>query len=137
MREVIIRNAVQCKLCHQVIESKHVHDFRSCKCGEIFVDGGREYLRRGGGLDNVVECSEVRSEPAVDWLTERFCKVVEDSTDSKEVAVRQVLEDAFKWTLPRDIMNALDKLPIIRALNWPERRQIEATIRKELIGEEK
>ena len=43
----IIRNAAQCALCDTVIESTHRHDFRYCKCGAIFVDGGREYLRRG------------------------------------------------------------------------------------------
>ena len=43
----IIRNAAQCNLCGDIIESKSVHDFKQCSCGAIFVDGGREYLRRG------------------------------------------------------------------------------------------
>ena len=42
----IIKNAIQCKLCGEVIESKHVHDFVQCKCGACAVDGGHEYLRR-------------------------------------------------------------------------------------------
>ena len=41
-----IKNAIQCKLCGEVIESKHVHDFVQCKCGACAVDGGHEYLRR-------------------------------------------------------------------------------------------
>lgn len=40
-------NKAQCLKCNDIIESKHVHDFVSCKCGCIFVDGGLEYLRRG------------------------------------------------------------------------------------------
>ena len=54
----IIRNIARCKLCKDVIESGHVHDFKFCKCGAIFVDGGKHYLRRGGNnLDNVEELS--------------------------------------------------------------------------------
>ena len=43
----IIRNAIQCKHCGEIIESKSVHDFKICRCGKVFVDGGHEYLRRG------------------------------------------------------------------------------------------
>jgi hypothetical protein len=43
----IIRNALRCRHCGDVIESKSVHDFKQCSCGAIFVDGGCEYLRRG------------------------------------------------------------------------------------------
>ena len=42
----IIKNAIQCKLCGEVIESKRVHDFVQCKCGACAVDGGHDYLRR-------------------------------------------------------------------------------------------
>lgn len=50
-------NKVQCLKCKDIIESKHVHDFVYCKCRSIFVDGGREYLRRGGNLDLLIELS--------------------------------------------------------------------------------
>ena len=43
----IIRNAAQCLKCNDIIESTHRHDFVSCKCGCIFVDGGHEYVRAG------------------------------------------------------------------------------------------
>lgn len=42
---------VQCKLCGDVIESKYRHDFVRCKCGDIFVDGGNDYLRMGSETD--------------------------------------------------------------------------------------
>lgn len=45
---MIIQNAVICNKCDEFIFSAHRHDFRECKCGNIFVDGGQEYLRRGG-----------------------------------------------------------------------------------------
>lgn len=45
---MIIRNAIKCKLCEDIIESKHRHDFVSCKCGSVSVDGGTDYLKRCG-----------------------------------------------------------------------------------------
>jgi hypothetical protein len=44
----ILRNAVRCCRCNQVIESESVHDFRRCACGATAVDGGRRYLARSG-----------------------------------------------------------------------------------------
>lgn len=42
-----MRNRAKCKLCEDIIESKHLHDYVTCKCGEIAVDGGQEYFRCG------------------------------------------------------------------------------------------
>lgn len=40
---------VKCLQCDAVLESKHRHDFVSCKCENgTFVDGGNSYLRCGG-----------------------------------------------------------------------------------------
>lgn len=37
----------QCAICKDIIESTYRHNFVSCKCGEIFLDGGDEYIRYG------------------------------------------------------------------------------------------
>lgn len=41
------RNRIKCKHCDDIIESFSVYDFKYCKCGKVFVDGGRKYLRHG------------------------------------------------------------------------------------------
>lgn len=46
MEEVIKVNRVKCLICNDIIESKHRHDFVYCTCGNVAVDGGRDYLRR-------------------------------------------------------------------------------------------
>ena len=46
MKKKIIKNAIQCNECGEIIESTHVHDFKMCKCGSCGVDGGNVYLRR-------------------------------------------------------------------------------------------
>ena len=55
----IIKNAIQCRKCGDVIESKHVHDFVSCSCGAVAVDGGLDYLRRCGNKEDIIELSIV------------------------------------------------------------------------------
>lgn len=56
----IIRNRAKCCLCGDTVESKHRHDYRSCRCGALSVDGGLDYLKRGysGGGEGFLELSE-------------------------------------------------------------------------------
>lgn len=56
---MIIRNMIRCKKCGDIIESESIHDFKFCKCGAVAVDGGKDYLRRLGNLDNIEELSEI------------------------------------------------------------------------------
>ena len=56
----ILVNKIQCKKCKDIIESKHVHDFKWCTCKSIAVDGGLEYLRRVGNLEDIIELSEFK-----------------------------------------------------------------------------
>lgn len=54
---MIIQNAVTCLSCGDFIFSMHRHDFVTCTCGSISVDGGQEYLRRVGAIDACVDMS--------------------------------------------------------------------------------
>ena len=54
----IIRNAIRCKNCGDIIQSKTVHDFKFCSCGSCAVDGGHNYLRRCGNREDWEELSE-------------------------------------------------------------------------------
>ena len=38
-------NRARCNLCNDIIVSRHVHDYVTCKCGEISIDGGNSYWR--------------------------------------------------------------------------------------------
>lgn len=40
-------NAITCKKCNEYVRSRNLHDFRYCKCGSCFVDGGSYYQRFG------------------------------------------------------------------------------------------
>ena len=54
---MIVQNAVSCLNCGDFIFSKHRHDFVTCTCGTISVDGGQEYLRRVGDMSAAAEMS--------------------------------------------------------------------------------
>ena len=43
--EKIKTNKIQCNFCKDIIESVHRHDFKSCFCGRVSVDGGKDYMR--------------------------------------------------------------------------------------------
>ena len=59
----IIRNAIQCKKCGDIIESVSVHDFKTCSCGACSVDGGHQYLRRCAlSMDDFIDLSEFQNE---------------------------------------------------------------------------
>jgi hypothetical protein len=61
----MMRNRAKCKNCLDIIESKHRHDWVSCSCfsndGDttgIYIDGGQDYCRIGGKLENVLRLNE-------------------------------------------------------------------------------
>ena len=45
---MIVYNAIRCNNCNEIIQSKYIHDFVKCKCGQCAVDGGNMYPRRMG-----------------------------------------------------------------------------------------
>ncbi len=43
---------IKCLKCGDIIESMFRHDFRWCSCRNIFIDGGNDYLRYGGNIED-------------------------------------------------------------------------------------
>ena len=69
MMRKLVKNAAKCVLCEDIIESKYRHDFVSCKCGEIFVDGGLDYQRAGANsFANFIDLSEYKE--VEKWVAE-------------------------------------------------------------------
>ena len=46
MEKFLIRNAIQCLNCNDIIESIHRHDYVKCSCGGCMTDGGLDYIHR-------------------------------------------------------------------------------------------
>lgn len=82
----IIKNQARCKRCGEMVESVHVHNFVPCKCFKdsdgrqgIAVDGGHNYLRRIGNLEDYEDMSETRpyTDEEVDEYNRRQMELTE------------------------------------------------------------
>ncbi len=48
----LIKNAICCKYCNEIIESIHRQDYQTCSCGKVSVDGGLSYAKRSFPLSS-------------------------------------------------------------------------------------
>ena len=62
--QTINRTAIRCRKCGEEIESTYTHDFKWCSCRAVAVDGGHDYLRRCGNMEDWDELSEIARNPA-------------------------------------------------------------------------
>lgn len=67
----IVRNMAQCLKCKDVITSYHGHDYKTCTCGSLSVDGGMNYLKRAGEISNCKELS-IYSDVPFEVIRENF-----------------------------------------------------------------
>ncbi len=51
-------NAAVCLGCHEYIRSRNQHDYVTCKCGAISVDGGSWYAKRLGIMEYCISTIE-------------------------------------------------------------------------------
>ena len=94
----LVRNAIRCKHCGDVVESKSVHDFEQCSCGACFADGGLEYLRRGFKTspdDDYEDLSEYKDVPGyhVEYLYKTFTAY---EKHGHETDIPGTLNDVFR-----------------------------------------
>ena len=45
-------NAIVCPKCGDTIFSRTRHDYRSCSCGNLAIDGGFDYIKICGDIDH-------------------------------------------------------------------------------------
>jgi len=54
---MITIHAIKCKKCGDIIYSRAVHDYHSCTCGSVSIDGGFEYQKISGELAYFEYCT--------------------------------------------------------------------------------
>lgn len=70
---MIYRNSAKCLKCNEELISRSRHDYVTCKCGSLSVDGGRDYLKRRGKSGQYHETSITSDAPfqaireALEW----------------------------------------------------------------------
>lgn len=62
-------NAIGCRLCNDIVISRYRHDFRVCRCGQCFCDGGDVYQRIGAeDFNNVILFEDIYPGDILDLL---------------------------------------------------------------------
>jgi hypothetical protein len=103
MTDRIVRNAVRCLKCNDVIESRDRHDYVTCGCGAVSVDGGHDYLRRAWAThtdhpqcEDLSECVPVITKGEQADATK--CHTARTSQDVPTVRdIRPRIEDGVPW----------------------------------------
>lgn len=96
--EKIIKNSAQCLLCGEILVSESKHDFKTCKCGNLSVDGGNDYIRRcwGSDINTVLELSEGEQ---LKMSNEEYLALGEDESKYPKgtpIEIRKRLSDYLK-----------------------------------------
>lgn len=87
-----MRNRAKCKLCNDLIESFHRHDYVACGCGEISLVGGLDYL--GCGAKNW--CNFLRVDDEGKEITVQVVEKREDIAREEQSSVLELIEGMIK-----------------------------------------
>lgn len=83
---------VKCLECNDEIYSEYRHDYRTCRCGKAFIDGGSDYLRYGAENLDRIKAVEREIENG-DWL---FKKTVTTKKGMPNLAsIKEIVELAL------------------------------------------
>lgn len=96
-----MRNRAKCKLCNDIIESFHSHDFVFCKCKEIFVDGGTNCYRSGASdYSNFMRVDDEGLEIEVRVVDSADAMKKEENDSVHAIPEKQSNQDIPQSTLP-------------------------------------
>lgn len=70
---------IECDNCKDLLWSLHVHDYKSCTCGSVFIDGGAEYCRMGGNGTHGYKIIDEGNYRQDDWNEKQRVKELEAS----------------------------------------------------------
>ena len=80
-----MKNRAKCNLCKEVIESFHLYDFVTCKCGEISIDGGQASFKCGAkDWSNFIRIDDQGKEIPV-TIEDKNSPITENKDDQKLV----------------------------------------------------
>lgn len=71
-KQIILLNQAQCNNCFDIITSKHRHDYVTCSCGNLSVDGGLDYTKRKFGDKGYSDISVYADEDDIKTIREYF-----------------------------------------------------------------
>lgn len=109
-----MRNRAKCRLCGDVIESLHVHDYVPCKCDEIAVDGGTQYWRVfAKSWDNFIRLDDEGNEviPVVEEKVETPKPSIKVETLKPSIEEPKPLGREDKFVMLEAFAQSIERLP--------------------------
>jgi|TARA_R110002126_G_C10461861_1_gene500390 aromatic ring hydroxylase len=105
-----MKNRAKCKLCHSIIESFHLHDHVSCKCGEISITGGtQEYTAMANDWSNFLRVDDQGNEIIITVKDEEKAEVkplyIEKPTRKEKLKMLDEMIKSYE-NLPTNALNA-------------------------------
>lgn len=88
----IISNKAKCLICGDIIESNHVHDYKTCGCGNLSVDGGLNYLKRSAKDINKWEDLSVVDDKTLEMKALEIIKYKKPIPQAKKL-----IEEAYEF----------------------------------------
>jgi len=105
-----MRNRAKCKQCEEIIESIHSQDYQLCRCGEIFVDGGKENQCGAKDWHNFIRIDDNDNEVIPQIIDDG-----DDTRDKTDVTLAPTLSaeerKANAIKLFKNMMDTYDRLP--------------------------
>lgn len=98
---MILCNQVACLSCGDKPYSENRHDFKSCNCGIISVDGGMDYLRRYGDMTNVIDISIEMDDDLAQACLENIGEMVSSNRNNRGILcgmVRTLRDNGYHIT---------------------------------------
>lgn len=103
-----MRNRAKCKLCGDILESFHQHDYVECKCKQISIDGGQNYWRCSAiDYANFLRIDDDGNEVIVTYKEER-----KDTPPTTEQPEPQELkkDEAIASLPPEPLIDVVDEM---------------------------
>jgi hypothetical protein len=100
-----MRNRAKCKLCSSILESFHQHDFVTCKCGEISIDGGQSFFK--------ASAKDFKNFLRVDDIGNEIIVTVKDEVKTEEKTIEEVKPPtkAEKLQMLDEMVKSIEGLP--------------------------
>lgn len=99
-----MRNRAKCRLCGEVLESFHRHDYVECKCKEISIDGGADYFKCGArDWANFVRLDDTDNEVPI--------KVQEGNAEAKDAVLEPLASREEMLANLKTEIDAIEQLP--------------------------
>jgi hypothetical protein len=95
-----MRNRAKCKKCQSILESFHLHDYVTCKCGEISISGGNDkYFTYAHDFSNFIRIDDEEKEVLVTFKEDDSGHDQKKSQEPPKKATREDLLQEFQRLL--------------------------------------